>query len=173
MNKKFNIYLDTSVPNFLFADDSPEKRDITIDFFENFVRLGLYNSYISPVVIAEIENTSDSKKRTDLLNIIEKYPIELLEYTDNEAIEIQELAEKYIEHEIIPEKKFADALHIAISVIKRMDYLVSWNYKHLANVNREHRVKILNWELGYRVDLRIITPLELVDYGNENIKSAD
>ena len=33
--KKLKIYLDTSVINFLFADDSPEKQDITIEFFES------------------------------------------------------------------------------------------------------------------------------------------
>jgi len=169
MNKKVKIYLDTSVPNFLFADDSPEKRDITIDFFENFIKLSIYDSFVSPVVIAEIEDTNNEKKRNDLINIIETYPIDLLDYSDEQAIEIQELAEKYIEHKIIPEKKLADALHIAICVVKGIDFLVSWNYKHLANINRELKIKLLNWDLGYRVDLRIITPLELIDYENENI----
>ena len=169
MKTRFKIYLDTSVPNFLFADDSPEKKEITVDFFENFIKLGIYKSFVSPVVIAEIEDTNNSQKRTELLEVIEKYPVEILEYTDKEAVEIQELAEKYIEKKIIPEKKIADALHIAICVIKNIDYLVSWNYKHLANVNQEHKIKMLNWDLGYRVDLRIITPLELVDYGNESI----
>jgi predicted nucleic acid-binding protein len=169
MDKKIKIYLDTSVPNFLFADDSPEKMEITVDFFENFVKPGIYNSFVSQIVLAEIEATNNLKKRIDLLRIIEEYPIEILEYNDNEAIEIQELAEKYIDNRIIPEKKLADALHIALCVVKGIDYLVSWNYKHLANVNQEHKIKMLNWELGYRIDLRIITPLELIDYGNESI----
>ena len=89
----------------------------------------------------------------------------MLDYSETEEIDIQELADKYIENKIIPEKKLADALHIAICVIKGIDYLVSWNYKHLANVNKENRIKLLNWELGYRRELRIITPLELMDYG--------
>lgn len=169
MNRKLKIYLDTSVPNFLFADDAPEKMEITVDLFDNFIKTGVYETYISSVVIAEIEDTANAQKRADLLHIIRKFPIDLLEYNNNEAIEIQELAEKYIEMKIIPEKKLADALHIAICVVLGMDYLISWNYKHLANVNREHKIKMLNWSLGYRVDLRIITPLELVDYGNESI----
>ena len=78
---------------------------------------------------------------------------------------IQELAEKYIERKIIPEKKMADAFHIAICVIKGIDYLVSWNYKHLANINKENKIRLVNLEYGYRIDLRIITPLELMDYG--------
>jgi hypothetical protein len=169
MDKRLKIYLDTSVPNFLFADDSAEKMEITIDFFENFVKKGVYNSFVSPIVLAEMEATNSTGKRIALLEIIERYPIELLEYNDIEAAEIQELAEKYIENRIIPEKKLADALHIAVCTVKGMDYLVSWNYKHMANVNQERKIKLLNWELGYRLDLRIITPLELIDYGNERI----
>jgi predicted nucleic acid-binding protein len=158
--------LDTSVPNFLFAEDSPEKREVTEDLFENFIKPSVYRAFISPVVLAEVEDTMDNDKRRKLIDVFEQYPIELLELTDNEENEIQELADKYVEARIIPERKIADALHIAICVIHNMDYLVSWNYKHLANVNREQRIRLLNWNLGYRVDLRIITPLELVDYGS-------
>ena len=157
--------MDTSVPNFLFAEDSPEKREVTVDLFENFIKPSVYRAFISPVVLAEVEDTTDIDKRRKLIDVFEQYPIELLELTDNEENEIQELADKYVEARIIPERKIADALHIAICVIHNMDYLVSWNYKHLANVNREQRIRLLNWNLGYRVDLRIITPLELVDYG--------
>lgn len=165
MNQRLRIYLDTSVPNFLFADDSPEKMEVTQDLFINFIKPSIYLSFISPVVIAEIEETKDFDKRLKLLNILKEYPIEMLDYSETEEIDIQELADKYIENKIIPEKKLADALHIAICVIKGIDYLVSWNYKHLANVNKENRIKLLNWELGYKRELRIITPLELMDYG--------
>jgi hypothetical protein len=57
---------------------------------------------------------------------------------------------------------------IACAVINQIDYLVSWNYRHLANVNRERMVLATNLELGYLDKFRIITPLELIDYGNEN-----
>jgi hypothetical protein len=165
MDRRLKLYLDTSVPNFLFADDSPEKMEVTKDLFDNFLKTSIYLAYISPIVIAEIEETRDINKKAKLLNIIKEYSIELLDYNDLEEKEIEELADKYIEKNIIPQKKLADAFHIAISVIKGIDYLVSWNYKHLANINKENRIKIVNWELGYRHDLRIITPLELVDYG--------
>jgi len=58
-----------------------------------------------------------------------------------------------------------DALHIAVSVVKDIDYLVSWNFHHLANVNKERLVKAANLEMGYKNEIRIITPLELIDYG--------
>ncbi len=67
-----------------------------------------------------------------MLNIINDYFIENLEIVNIK--EIQALATLYLQKKIIPEKKIFDALHIAMSVINNIDYLVSWNYKHLANV---------------------------------------
>jgi len=59
-----------------------------------------------------------------------------------------------------------DALHVAISTVNKIDYLVSWNYKHLANVNREKNIIAINLQYNYLNPLRICTPLELLDYGN-------
>ena len=53
------IYLDTSVISFLYADDAPEKQEITIDFFDNFIKTGIYQAIISEFVLQEIENTGD------------------------------------------------------------------------------------------------------------------
>ena len=50
-----NIYLDTSVPNFLFADDSPEKKEVTVDFFDNFIRKGKYNFFNELRIITPME----------------------------------------------------------------------------------------------------------------------
>ena len=166
MSNKIKIYLDTSVPNFLFADDAPEKRDITIDLFENFIKTGIYDTYISEVVLAEIADTENEEKRTRLLNSIKKYAITIIELTPQEQREAEEMAFKYIDAGIIPANKRADALHIAITLVRRLDFLVSWNYKHLANINKEKKIKILNLQNNYNHDFRIITPIELIDYGN-------
>ncbi len=40
MIKQNSIYLDTSTINYLFAEDEPEKKEITIDLFENFIKTG-------------------------------------------------------------------------------------------------------------------------------------
>jgi hypothetical protein len=52
-----SIYLDTSVINFLFADDAPEKKGVTVDLFEKFIKAGIYKTYILPYVLEEINNT--------------------------------------------------------------------------------------------------------------------
>jgi hypothetical protein len=63
-----------------------------------------------------------------------------------------------------PEKKFMDAYHIAVCVVNGIDYLVSWNYKHLANIQKERQVKIINLSNNYFREFRLITPLELLNY---------
>jgi predicted nucleic acid-binding protein len=161
---KTTVYLDTSVINFLFADDAPEKREITVDFFDNFVKLGVYDTFVTEYVIAEINQTGNEVERTKLLKVIEDYPIELLSV--EKAEEIGLLAQNYLDNGIMPPKKLFDALHVAVCVVNKIDYLVSWNFKHLANINRERRVLAKNYELGYLHPLRIITPTELTGYGN-------
>lgn len=163
MNKELKIYLDTSVPNFLFADDAPEKKEITIDFFDNFISKGKYEAYISEFVIAEIANTKNETKRTKLLETLSQYPLQMVEIIDR--TEVDELAQEYITAGIIPANKLMDALHIAVSTIYGFNVLVSWNYKHLANINKEYKIKAVNYQQHFFNDIRIITPLELIDYG--------
>jgi NAD(P)-dependent dehydrogenase (short-subunit alcohol dehydrogenase family) len=68
---------------------------------------------------------------------------------------------EYVEQGIIPVKKNDDALHLAICTIHDIDVLVSWNFEHLANVNKERQVLALNHQKGYFYPLRITTPLEV------------
>lgn len=159
-----NIYLDTSVINFLYADDSPERKQITIDFFDNFIKPEVYKTYISGFVIDEISKTPNLQKKNRLFSVIEKYPIEFVELQNSN--EIQVLAKVYVDKGIIPYKKYYDAYHIACAVINEIDFLVSWNFRHLANIHRERKVISVNLEMGYTSNFRIITPLELMDYEN-------
>jgi predicted nucleic acid-binding protein len=164
MLRKSKIYLDTSVISFLYADDAPDKRDITIDFFRDFIRTAIYETYISDFVVAEIENTTDLKHKQRMLSVIADYNISFLEL--NNRPELDELAANYIKEGIIPEKKLLDAYHIAVAVTNQINILVSWNYKHLANVNRERRINVVNLAKNYLNEIRIITSLELMDYEN-------
>ena len=154
------VYLDTSVINFLFADDAPEKKEITVDFFDNYVKTGIYETYWSDFVIDEINQTSDELKRIKLLKVASDYYVEHLKI--NQPQEVEKLAELYLTHGVMPPKKLYDALHVACCITERIDFLVSWNYKHLANVNRERKIIALNYQFGYLHPLRIITPSELI-----------
>ena len=61
--KKSTLYLDTSAINFLFADDAPEKKEITTDLFDNFIKTGIYSTYISNFILQEINQTENILKR--------------------------------------------------------------------------------------------------------------
>lgn len=159
---KTQIYLDTSTINFLFADDAPEKRDITIDFFESSIRTEIYETFVSEFVLAEIYLTTDNEKKLKLLNVIDSYPVSVLKILNKE--EVRTLAEAYIYNKIIPEKKLFDALHIATCTIYQINFLVSWNFRHLANIRKEQQVRIVNISNNYFHDLRIISPTQLMNY---------
>jgi len=159
MTKKLNVYLDTSVINFLFAEDSPEKQNLTVQFFEDYARLGKIEAYISDVVVVEINRTPDREKKRNLRSVRDKYGLKLL---DIDMDEIEPLVDKYLEREIIPLKKVEDAQHIAIATVKEMDVLVSWNFRHLANIKIERKVLLVNNEMGYYYPLRLTTPLEVM-----------
>lgn len=79
--KQLTIYLDTSIINFLFADDAPEKRDITQEFFADYVKKGIYAVYISPVVVDEINRTENDLKRARLLHVIDEYALPSIDIT--------------------------------------------------------------------------------------------
>jgi hypothetical protein len=159
--KKLSIYLDTSIINFLFADDAPEKQETTKDFFHDYVSTGIYTIYISPIVIDEIDKTDDEFHKIRLLNVVKDYQLTILNI-EPYMNDIYTLAKIYLDQGIIPRSKLEDALHIAISTIYEMDVLLSWNYRHLANLTRERKVLSANIQEGYMKPLRIITPLEVM-----------
>lgn len=155
--KKPKLYLETSVWNFYFADDSPEKRDSTIEFFAN-IEKNQYEIFISRIVLEEIDR-ADENTSNKLMKLIDKFrPGRLI--VNNE---VQTLAEQYIKELILPVKKLEDALHAAISSVYVMDILVSWNCRHLANYNKKKMINVINLREGYKT-LDIITPMEVVIY---------
>jgi predicted nucleic acid-binding protein len=162
MVKKLKVYLDTSIVNFLYTDDSPHYRKATEVFFENIILTNKIDAYISNVVIDEINKTVNMDHRNILLGTFEKYSNIKTLFTENEITEeIAFLAEAYVNNKIIPKDKTADAFHIAYSTVFQMDILLSWNFKHLANINKEHMVMILNKKLGYNYPFRMANPLEV------------
>lgn len=74
--------------------------------------------------------------------------------------EAEELAEAYIKDGAIGARMRADALHIALATIARVDVLVSWNFKHVVNLRRIHAYNAVNLKNGYPL-LEIRTPREV------------
>ena len=158
MTRKLRVYLDTSVVNFLFAEDAPEKQGITLDFFENTVATGKIEACISDAVTEEITRTPDEDRKELLLSVLKEYAFTLL-YLDEES---ERPGELYVRKGVVPERKIEDAYHLAIATVNELDVLVSWNFRHLANVTKERRVAGVNLEEGYLHPLRLTTPMEVM-----------
>jgi hypothetical protein len=62
---------------------------------------------------------------------------------------------------LYPIKKISDAFHVAYSTIFEMDILLSLNFKHLANANKEKKILIVNKTHGYNYPFRLANPLEI------------
>jgi predicted nucleic acid-binding protein len=159
--KRLRIYLDTSVINFLFADDAPDFRRVTVEFFDRYA--ARYELYVSEIVLLEIGRTSDHSHRDRLLEVIRTRAMAVLAFDPRD--EIIRLADEYRKQGAIPEAKEEDALHVAHATVHEMDILLSWHFKHLANVRREARIEAINKEQGYWRPLRVVSPLEVEDEG--------
>lgn len=157
--RKLSVYFDTSIINFHFADDAPEKRAITLEYFERYVRTNTYEHFVSDFVIAELDRTRDTALRKLLLDIIPRFRIQFLSAEPHE--EIQQLATHYLQSGAIPKRKLDDALHVAICTVHKIDVLLSWNFRHLANVNKERKLMVANIEAGYSFTPRMATPMEV------------
>ena len=75
--------------------------------------------------------------------------------------EAKDLAEAYISAGVLTAKMFADAQHIAIATAARVDVLVSWNFKHIVNLQRIHGYNSVNLRQGYPM-IEIRTPREVL-----------
>ena len=150
--KRLDIYVETSVWNFLHTKQSPEKRKITGDFFRES---GDFNLYISDVVLEEVA-AAPEKIKASLLSAISKYgPYELADSEESLG-----LARKYIEAGVIPENQLNDARHVAVAVVEEMDIIVSWNMRHIVRYKTRIGVNAVSRLNGYK-EIEILTPEEV------------
>src|SRR5207244_13512576 len=107
--------------------------DRTIRWWEH--ELSEYRAVISPLVVRELERVAEPH-RTGYLKLIDG--LEQVELTDEAAI----LADGYISRGIFHRKYLADALHVAVASFHKIDYMVTWNFGHLANVRWQARIRL-------------------------------
>jgi predicted nucleic acid-binding protein len=128
----------------------------TIAMFEAIGR-GEYEGYTSEYVVFELKKAQEPK-RSDMLNLIDKYAIKILDL--DEKIDI--LADLYIDSNILPEKFRLDALHIACAAVKNLDIVLSFNYQHINKLKTKIMTESINKLAGYK-GIIICTPMELLD----------
>jgi len=150
--KRDTLYLDTSVPSAYFDERTKERQEATIKFWDTVIPG--YQVYISEITLGELENTINETLKSRLKKLVEGFKI----LKSNEAI--KNLAQAYIVHNIVSEKYFDDALHVAIASFYDITYLVSWNFEHLVKVKTRKLVNSVNVLNGFG-NIEIISPQEL------------
>ena len=154
---KLSIYVETSVWSYAFAEDAPESRKATEDFFE-LARQNLYELFVCDVVLDELGRAPEELARM-LGKLVQEIKPVNLEF-DREA---DRLAQQFLQLGAVPPSKIEDAQHVAIAVVNELDMLVSWNYQHLVNVRKRQAFEHISAINGYYKPLHIITPLEVGD----------
>jgi predicted nucleic acid-binding protein len=149
---KISLYLETSVVGAYLDNGDPFRRDLTIRWWEH--ELAEYDAFSSILVQREFERIAEPH-RSGYLNLVK--PLEQLELAEEVAI----LAEAYIERGIFQRKYIADAIHVALASFHKIDYLVTWNFGHIANVRKQARLRMFNQSAGFFAPT-IVTPEFLV-----------
>ena len=146
MQKKPKLYLESSVINMYFQEKAPYLRDLTRQFWRDV--LPHFDVYVSEVVLDEIRATAEANLRKALENLINDF--EVLEMTE----EVIELADTYLSHRRLPR---GDALHLASASIGEMDFLVTWNLRHIYKRGTQEMIREVNTRLRIPVPT-IVTP---------------
>lgn len=149
---KTSLYLETSVIGAYLDNGDPFRRDLTIRWWEH--ELSEYEAFSSILVQRELERIAEPH-RSGYLNLIK--PLKQLDLAEEVAI----LAEGYIERGIFHRKFLADAVHVALASFHKVDYLVTWNFGHIANVRKQARLRLFNTAAGFYSPV-IVTPEFLV-----------
>ena len=142
----FNYYFDTERDGH--AD--------TVRLFEA-IGAGKYEGYTSDYATVELQHAPEPKQ-SNMLSLIERYKIVVLDF-DPKAVQ---LAQLYMQSDIIPAKYRFDALHIAIASTNRLDCVLSFNYEHINKLKTKRLVERINLSEGYK-EIAICTPMEVLD----------
>ena len=151
------VYIETTFISYLVARPSRDllvagHQQATTDWW--IERRREFECYVSQVVLDEASagNPDEAKAR---MEIIRDFPV--LEITE----ETECLAAEIINSGAMPPRAVRDAAHIAIATASQMDYLLTWNCKHLANAQIIRRVAVVCNQEGYNMPV-ICTPEELM-----------
>ncbi len=154
MKHKVTLYLDTSVPSQLFQP--PEwMSNATIRFYSEIVPMS--DIFISEHVVDEIQTTPDLSLKEQFQNAVRDFIV--LPVTED----TETLSAKYLEYlkQIRIRIPSEDALHLAITSLHGMQYLVTWNMEHLAKEPTRRTVAYANY-LYNLPPLNIVTPLDFL-----------
>jgi hypothetical protein len=154
---KQKVYIETSVVSYYASRPS---RDLVIAARQETTRelwpvlVNRFDRYISILVLMEI-NKGDLSTVNQRKKAISDIPV--LDVT----LQSESLAKAIVSEGLIPEQFGEDSLHIALAVVNGMDYLVTWNFRHLNNALTKIHITRFIEKQGY-VSPVLCSPDELL-----------
>jgi hypothetical protein len=160
---KKTVYIESSVISYLAARSS---RDLVVAAYQQITKdwwaseLSKYQCFISDFVVDEVSR-GDKDAAAERIKACSPF----LKLALNQTV--LDLVKEYKRVLRVPERAYLDLYHLAISVGNGMDYVLSWNFKHIANAFIRERLFQINGSLGLKTPT-ICTPEELIGGNNES-----
>ena len=155
---KPRVYIESTVISYLVArsSDNPilaSRQRASQQLWENYA--DKFEFVISDIVSNEVRlgDTNAAQRRLEVISSLRV--LELLP-------EVDVLGRKLLDTEAIPRNSESDAQHIAIATVHSVEYLVSWNHKHIVNENRREYINQVCQEAGFQPTI-LYTPIQLME----------
>jgi hypothetical protein len=151
------VYIETSILGYLTARPSRDlvvaaNIEITREWWDT--RRSDFQLYSSQAVVKETSQ-GDAEIASQRLEIIRNFALLDL----NQAV--LDLSEQFLARSSLPAKADVDAVHIAVATVHGMDYLLTWNCKHIANAQIQGKLAEISLKFGYVLPI-LCTPYELL-----------
>jgi len=154
--KQFRVYADTSVFGGCFDDEfAKESKLLFTD-----IKAGKFVLVVSATTLGELNRAPDYVQKVLIELPLEN--VEIIEFGD----EIARLRDAYLQAKIVAPEAKADAEHIASASVADVDFVVSWNFKHIVHFEKISGYQAVNLMNGYK-EIRIYSPKEVVESGQE------
>lgn len=153
-----SIYLETSIIGYLASRPGTDivfaaNRLMTLEWWQN--HRTAFELFISQAVVDEC-SADDPLAAHERHVYLDGIPV-LMIHTETES-----LAREIMQHVGLPAKAAIDAIHIATAALNKIDYLLTWNCKHIANPAFRHRIEDALEDAGLRSPV-ICTPQEILN----------
>jgi len=153
-----SVYIESSVISYITARPSRDvvtsaRQAISIEWWDGYK--DSFEIFVSELVLEEI-GSGDSRAASNRLAMVEGIPV--LVATSNAVA----LAKSLIAENAIPASSMEDALHISIAAAQGVDFLLTWNFKHINNANTRNKIaQVINLS-GFNSPI-ICSPEELIN----------
>jgi hypothetical protein len=150
------VYIETTIPSYYFETRTTPQaitwRHATRTWWDRF--RGSYTLVTSSLVIEELalappEKAGPGRQLLAGCSMLEP------------DAGVGRAAEAYLRHKLVPRNALADAVHLALASVHGVDFLLTWNCRHLANANKVRHLTIINRRLGISTPI-LTTPLTLL-----------